>query len=127
MLTKPRTAATLACSAACAAVLAAPAAAPAVPADARAAAKTLTLSAPASGALRISPAAISAPAGTIVLRLRNPSKVPHNIALGSKAGAIVTRGGTSRISVRLKKGKFTYYCSVGNHRQQGMRGTLTVK
>ena len=26
-----------------------------------------------------------------------------------------------------KKGAFTYYCSVGNHRAMGMEGTLTVE
>ncbi len=26
-----------------------------------------------------------------------------------------------------KKGSFEFYCSVGNHRQMGMKGTLTVK
>lgn len=29
--------------------------------------------------------------------------------------------------VANKAGSFEYYCSVGNHRQMGMKGTLTVK
>lgn len=29
--------------------------------------------------------------------------------------------------VANKKGTFEYYCSVGNHRQQGMKGTLVVE
>lgn len=108
------------------AVLAAPAAAPAAP-SARVAAKTLTLSAPADGSLRFSTKRLSAPHGTIVLRLRNPSDNSHAIALGSKSGSVVSDGGVSRITVRLKKGRYTYYCPVGSHRSLGMRGTLTVR
>lgn len=29
--------------------------------------------------------------------------------------------------VASKIGEFEYYCSIGNHRQMGMKGTLTVK
>lgn len=40
----------------------------------------------------------------------------------------IAAGVTDTISfVASKKGTFEYYCSVGNHRQQGMVGTLTVK
>lgn len=115
-----------ACGLGCA-VLAAPAAAPAMPAGAHAAAKTLTLSAPADGGLRFSPSRLSAPAGRIVLRLRNPSDNSHAIALGSKSGSVVSDGGISRVSLRLKKGRYTFYCPVGSHRSGGMRGTLTVR
>lgn len=108
------------------AVLAAPAAAPAAP-SAHAARTTLNLSTPADGSLRFSTKKLSAPAGTVVLRLRNPSDNSHGIALGSKAGSIVSDGGVSRISVRLKKGRYSYYCPVGDHRSLGMRGTLTVR
>ena len=122
-----RSTAILAGAALASAALAAPAAAPAVPVEARAAAKTLTLSAPADGSLRFSPTRLSARAGTIVLRFRNPSDNDHAIALGSKSGSTVSDGGVSRISVRLKKGRYTYYCPVGSHRSLGMRGRLTVR
>ena len=109
------------------AVLAAPASAPAAPAGAYAAKKTITISAPADGSLRFSARRLTAPAGTVVLRLRNPSSTDHAIALGSRSGRVVTGGGISRITVRLKKGRYTYYCPVGSHRALGMRGTLTVR
>jgi plastocyanin len=117
-----------ACAAACACTaLAAPAQAPAVDPGAHAAATTRTVSSPKSGALRFSPKTLSAPRGRIVLRYRNPSSTDHAIALGSKEGRVVTGGGVSRITLNLKKGTYTYYCPVGDHRAEGMRGRLTVR
>jgi uncharacterized cupredoxin-like copper-binding protein len=70
-------------------------------------------------------------AGALTIVSINKSAVPHNIALqgaGVNAiGAIVQGGGTSKISVTVKAGKYTFYCSVPGHRQAGMVGTLTVK
>ena len=42
--------------------------------------------------------------------------------------AIVPSGQSSSVTfVADKKGTFEYYCSVGQHRQMGMKGTLTVQ
>ena len=59
--------------------------------------------------------------------LRNPSSTDHAIALGKKKGRAVSGGGVSRITLQLKKGSYTYYCPVDDHRAAGMRGTLTVR
>ena len=37
------------------------------------------------------------------------------------------KGGTSKVSVNLKPGTYTFYCSVPGHEAGGMKGTLTVK
>lgn len=70
-------------------------------------------------------------AGALTIVSINKSAVPHNIALqgaGVNAiGAVVQGGGTSKISVNVKPGKYTFYCSVPGHRQAGMVGILTVK
>lgn len=69
--------------------------------------------------------------GAVTIVSINKSAVPHNIALEGNGldvkGAIVSGGGTSKIAVVLKVGKYTFYCSVPGHRQAGMVGTLTVK
>ena len=39
----------------------------------------------------------------------------------------VTGGDTVTKKVDLKPGKYTFYCDVTGHRQQGMVGTITVK
>ena len=35
-------------------------------------------------------------------------------------------GGTQKLKLDLKAGKYTFYCSYPGHRQAGMEGTLTV-
>lgn len=69
--------------------------------------------------------------GSLTIISINKSAVPHNIALEGQGikeeGKIVSGGGTSKISVSVKAGKYTFYCSVTGHRQAGMVGTLTVK
>jgi plastocyanin len=42
--------------------------------------------------------------------------------------SVIQGGQTQTIEfIADKTGSFEYYCSVGTHRQMGMRGTLTVK
>jgi mono/diheme cytochrome c family protein len=84
-----------------------------------------------TGQLRFEVASAEAKAGKVTLLSKNESPVPHDISL--KGGGIdehgeqVTDGGTSKVSVTLKPGKYTFYCSVPGHEQGGMKGTLTVK
>lgn len=79
--------------------------------------------------LIFSPATLSAPAGKVVIRMANPSPIPHGIALdipGVASGAIVGQGGVSEVTATLTPGTYTFYCPVPGHRQAGMVGTLTV-
>jgi mono/diheme cytochrome c family protein len=73
----------------------------------------------------------SAKAGSVTLVSKNDSSVPHNIALKGKGvneeGPQVTDGGTSRISARVERGRYTFYCSVPGHEEGGMTGTLNVE
>lgn len=73
----------------------------------------------------------TAKAGRVTLVSKNDSPVPHNIAIkGSGAnekGPVVSGGKTSTVSLDLKPGEYTFYCSVPGHEQGGMKGTLTVK
>lgn len=53
----------------------------------------------------------------------------HDLRIdGYNVGTKVISGGQSETFefVADKAGTFEYYCSVGNHRQMGMKGTLTV-
>jgi plastocyanin len=36
-------------------------------------------------------------------------------------------GDSDKLKVDLKPGKYTFYCDIPTHRQQGMEGTITVK
>jgi plastocyanin len=57
----------------------------------------------------------------------NPSSLPHAIGIKGKGkGRTVGRGGTSTYTTRLSRGTYTFYCPVGRHEAQGMKGRLIV-
>ena len=68
--------------------------------------------------------------GTVTLVMANPSGLPHAIAVEGhgidKDGKTVNKGGTSRVTVKLKKGTYTFYCPVDGHKAAGMKGKLVV-
>jgi plastocyanin len=73
---------------------------------------------------------IRASKGKVTLSMSNPSGLPHAIAVkghGVKSkGKTVNKGGTSRVTVTLKKGTYTFYCPVSGHEAAGMKGKLIV-
>ena len=73
---------------------------------------------------------LTAKKGTVTLVMSNPSGFPHAIAVEGhgvdKDGKTVNKGGTSRVTVKLKKGTYTFYCPVDGHRAAGMKGKLIV-
>jgi mono/diheme cytochrome c family protein len=73
----------------------------------------------------------SAPAGQITIVSKNPQPTDHNIAIDgngvSVKGNVVQAGGVSKLSIDLKPGTYSFFCSVDAHRQGGMQGKLTVK
>ena len=73
----------------------------------------------------------TAPAGKLAVESENEASIPHDIALeggGVNAkGKTVQGGGVSEVSVNVKPGKYTFFCTVSGHREGGMEGTLTVK
>jgi plastocyanin len=91
---------------------------------------SLKLAADPSGALKFDKTKLNAKAGTVTVTMTNPSSLTHGIAVEGngvdKDGAKVGQGGTSTVTVKLKPGKYTFYCPVDSHRQAGMQGTLTV-
>jgi plastocyanin len=95
----------------------------------RPAASTVRLSA-AKNRIAFNVKTLHAKHGKVTLRMSNPSSLPHAIAVEGhgvdKDGKQVGRGGTSTITVSLKKGRYTFYCPVPGHRAAGMKGTLIV-
>ena len=91
----------------------------------------LTIDPDPNGQLKYLVSAASATPGALTITSVNKASIPHNIALQGNginaAGPIVQGGGVSKISVTLKAGTYTFFCSVPGHRQAGMQGTLTVK
>jgi uncharacterized cupredoxin-like copper-binding protein len=72
-----------------------------------------------------------ATAGQVTIETKNNEPIGHNIAIQGNGvdqkGPVVQGGATSKITVNLKPGSYTFYCSVPGHRQAGMQGKLTVK
>jgi mono/diheme cytochrome c family protein len=86
-----------------------------------------------TGQLAYTVADATAPAGSLEIDSRNASSIPHDIAIADGSGAelgkgeTVSGGGVSRVSVDLRPGRYTFYCTLPGHRQAGMEGTLTVR
>jgi plastocyanin len=104
--------------------------APASSPAARPTTTTLALAASPEGQLSYNTKQLSAKAGPVTITMANMSPVEHNVtvAQGSTVlGATPTfQGGSRSLSLKLKPGTYTFYCSVPGHRQAGMEGTLTV-
>jgi plastocyanin len=103
---------------------------PAPPSSPAAATTTLKLAANPAGQLSYDTKQLSAKAGTVTIDMSNMSPVEHNVTIaegGKVLGATPTfTGGTKALTVKLKPGTYTFFCSVPGHRQAGMEGTLKV-
>jgi plastocyanin len=116
------------------ATTAAPAKTTAAPAKTTAAAPAATtsvsLAAEPGGLLKYNKTTLHAKAGTIAIAFTNMAPVEHNVTVAqssSVVGATPTFSGGSRtLTLTLKPGTYTFYCSVPGHRQAGMEGKLIV-
>jgi len=95
---------------------------------------TLEIDANPSGQLAYQVSSATARPGALVISSRNAASIPHDIAIQQgtngrvlAVGPTVSNGGVSRISVDLRPGTYTFYCTLPGHRQAGMQGTLTVR
>src|SRR4051794_7342223 len=70
--------------------------------------------------------------GRLTLQIVNRGRIPHNFRI-EKAGREVGRtsalkpGQSGRVTVKLTRGDYHYFCSVGNHEELGLYGTLVVR
>ena len=67
-------------------------------------------------------------AGEHTVTLRNEGEFPHALAFDEldEATGNVDPGASGEVTVDLEPGTYTLYCPVGDHRDQGMEGTLVV-
>jgi plastocyanin len=93
-------------------------------------ASTLKIAADPSGALKFDKTSLTAKAGEVTIDMDNPSDVPHAIEIEGEGveeeGETVGKGGVSTVTADLQPGEYEFYCPVGNHEAEGMKGTLTV-
>lgn len=97
------------------------------------AAGALQLAADKNAALKFDKVSLEAKAGKVTITMRNPSPLPHDVAIKSASGRfvakgpVVSTGGTSTVTAALQPGTYVFYCTVPGHEAAGMKGTLTVE
>ena len=90
--------------------------------------QALTLTADPGGEISWEPGELSAAAGSVTIKLVNDSSVPHAVEVegnGVEEESETVTGAETELTVDLEPGEYTFYCPVGDHRQNGMEGTLT--
>lgn len=96
------------------------------------AAQVLKLAADSSGGLSYDTTTLTAHPGKVTIEFTNSAPLEHNVTVASSAGATegatpTFSGGTKSLTLNLKAGTYTFFCSVPGHRQGGMQGTLKVQ
>jgi uncharacterized cupredoxin-like copper-binding protein len=83
-----------------------------------------------AGNFYFKPNALDAQAGVTTIKLTDDGGI-HTLVFDNAFSGFqleVSGGGDSSTGkVDLKPGKYTFYCNITGHRQQGMEGTITVK
>jgi plastocyanin len=70
--------------------------------------------------------------GRLTLQIVNRGRIPHNFRI-ERAGREVGRtsalkpGQSDRVRLKLTRGDYHYFCSIGNHEELGLYGTLVVR
>ena len=76
------------------------------------------------------PSTVTVAPGTVTFTLRNPGQFPHNVRIEGMTADVfaddLTTGQSATATITLAPGTYTFWCPVGNHRERGMEGTLTV-
>jgi plastocyanin len=92
---------------------------------------SLALAASPDGSLMFDATSLTTAAGHVTITFTNMASEGHNLTVASSSGAVVGAtptfsGGKRTLSLDLKAGRYTFYCSVPGHEAGGMQGTLTV-
>jgi plastocyanin len=127
--TAPAPASTATTPASTATTPASTATAPAAPSAPGSATTTVPLSA-VPNAIAFNTKTLTAKAGKVTIALTNSGALEHNVTIAQGAtvlGATPTfTSGSRSVTLTLKPGIYTFYCSVPGHRAAGMEGTLKV-
>jgi uncharacterized cupredoxin-like copper-binding protein len=65
--------------------------------------------------------------GVVIFRVKNGGKLGHNFQINSRKTRIIAPGKSDTLRVTfLRKGHYTYKCTVTGHAAAGMVGVLTI-
>jgi plastocyanin len=68
----------------------------------------------------------SAPHGSITFRFTNRGKIGHDFKIAGKKTRVIKPRKSTSLTVRLKRGRYKYICTVSGHASSGMKGTFRV-
>src|SRR4051794_30717949 len=95
--------------------------------------RSLKLAADPSGQIKYDTDKLAAKAGEVSIDFTNAAPTPHDVTV-RKAGGGKELGKTpqitsskAKLTLKLAKGDYEYFCSVPGHEQAGMKGTLKVQ
>lgn len=93
---------------------------------------SVTIEADPDGALAFTETSATVPAGEVTVEFDNPASLGHDVVVEDADGNELIRtdvisADTATASGQLEAGDYTFYCSVSNHRESGMEGTLTAE
>lgn len=92
---------------------------------------TVEVAADPGGDLAYVQDSLTAQAGTVTFEFTNEASVPHDFNIEQDGdtvdGTEVITEAEETLTVELEPGTYMYYCSVGDHREAGMEGRLTVE
>ena len=77
---------------------------------------------------KITAATTSLKAGQVTFEVKNTGKIPHDLAIkqtGDKT-KLIQPGGSAKLTVTLKAGRYELYCTVPGHEAAGMKQNITV-
>jgi uncharacterized cupredoxin-like copper-binding protein len=66
----------------------------------------------------------TAPHGTVIFKVTNKGHTNHDFKIAGKKTPSLKPGKSATLKVTLKKGKFTYVCTIDSHAKLGMKGTF---
>jgi plastocyanin len=92
--------------------------------------QTLALAADPNGGLKYDKSQLEATAGKVTIDFTNDSSLQHDVVVegnGVNQASDKISGSKTTLSLDLKPGTYTFFCSVDGHRAAGMEGTLVVK
>ena len=75
---------------------------------------------------KLSAKSVASP-GKVTFVFKNTGHILHDFKISGKKTPLIGPGKTATIAVTLKKGKYTYLCTVPGHAAAGMKGVFTVR
>jgi uncharacterized cupredoxin-like copper-binding protein len=108
-----------------AAVLAVPALGAAAISAAAATSVSVTAGKPSELGFKLSTSRVSP--GAVTFRITNSGTLAHDFKIAGKRTKLVKKGKSTTLTVTLKKGTYSYLCTVPGHAAGGMKGKLTVR